>query len=169
RTLIATTRPRRVSSARHTSPMPPAPTRAIRRYAPRCWSGASTEGILSLSVRLVARKDAPDRRDAGLDGEKNSPVTYANPKHRWLVSCELPDATLVFAQPTYCINDASPDLGIEPAEVFASARPPLDQILHARNCRTISSCGIEGSSSSPSRSEGSNGSSSIGTFASRTV
>src|SRR3954452_12072811 len=138
-TLMATMRPSRVSSARQTSPIPPAPTRAISRYGPRCWSGASMPGILSLSVCLVARKDALDRCDARFDREENPPITYANAKQRWFVSFEPPNDGLLFAQATDGINDAIAQRRIEPGEVFARARSPLDQVLHPRNCRTISS------------------------------
>src|SRR5881275_37879 len=126
------------------------------------------EGILSLSVCLVARKDALDCRDACLDREKNSPVTDANAKQGRFVSFESLNAYLIVAQPLNRIGNAFAQGDIKPLGFFERARPPFDATLHARSRRMASSCGIEGSSSSPSRSAGSNGSSSIGAFSSRT-
>src|SRR2546428_12928681 len=53
RILIATVRPRRVSSAFHTSPIPPAPICEIRRYEPRVVSGVSTGIIVGALVAAI--------------------------------------------------------------------------------------------------------------------
>jgi hypothetical protein len=53
------------------------------------------DDILSGSICVVAR----DCCRVGVDCEKNSPVTDANPEQRWLVTFEPANAGFVIAQP----------------------------------------------------------------------
>src|SRR3954463_7630419 len=108
-------------------------------------------GILSLSIGLVAREDALDRHDSRLDCEKNSPITNANAEQRRSVTFQPANAGLVLAQAVNGIGNSFAQAGLKPLDILESTRTPLDAMVHARSRRMASSCGIEGSSSSPSR------------------
>src|SRR5205823_11692406 len=66
RILMATSRSRRVSSARHTSPIPPAPSGAMRRYVPR------SVGSVIVVVRLRIASAPRPRQDRKSVGEGKS-------------------------------------------------------------------------------------------------
>ena len=72
RTLTATVRPSRVSSARYTAPMPPRPTRLSIRYGPSCVPFLSS-----------ARGDCPQRvpRRRGRSVRSNAGHARANSQH----------------------------------------------------------------------------------------
>src|SRR5437016_6137580 len=76
RILTATVRPRRVSSAFHTSPMPPAPIFSISRYAPKSWSGAAMRALI-VSLGMGSAAHRVDVEVIGLSGRAGALVRPA--------------------------------------------------------------------------------------------
>ena len=76
RTLMATVRSSRVSRARYTSPMPPAPSRATTSYAPRRAPGASDTCEKCADYTSEAKKRLDSFLEQG-ESESRVPCTRA--------------------------------------------------------------------------------------------